>query len=99
AIPLHNAAPDNPTRQIIAFLGLIRDCGYIDTEVTATARRLVPLLLPGVMVFGVVIYFLLMSSVVNPLRRLVEAIDAVAKGDLSRAVLPGRDDEVGTLAN
>jgi signal transduction histidine kinase len=99
AIPLHNAAPDNPTRQVVAFLGLIRDCRYIDGEVAATARRMVPLLLLGVVVFGVVIYFLLMSSVVNPLRRLVDAIDAVAKGDLSRAVLPERDDEVGTLAN
>src|SRR6185295_12274673 len=57
AIPLHNAAPDNPARQVIAFLGMIRDCGYIDTEVAATARRMVPLLLLGVMVFGVVIYF------------------------------------------
>jgi len=34
---------------------------------------------------------------VNPLRRLIEAIDAVAQGDLTRAVLPGRDDEIGSL--
>jgi signal transduction histidine kinase len=99
AIPLHNAAPDNPARQVVAFLGLVRDCSYIDQEVVATARRMVPLLSLGVLAFGVVIYFLLMSSVVNPLRRLVDAIDAVSKGDLSRAVLPERDDEVGTLAN
>jgi signal transduction histidine kinase len=99
AIPLHNAAPDNPARQIVAFLGLVRDCSFIDREVAVTARRTVPLLLLGVAIFGVVIYFLLMSSVVNPLRRLVDAIDAVSKGDLSRAVLPERDDEVGTLAN
>jgi signal transduction histidine kinase len=99
AIPLHNAPPDSPVRQVVAFLGLVRDCSYIDEEVAATARRMVPLLLLGVLAFGVVIYFLLMSSVVNPLRRLVDAIDAVAKGDLSRAVLPERDDEVGSLAN
>ena len=80
AIPLHNPAPDNPTRQVIAFLGARRDGGYIDTEVAASARRTVPLLLLGVVVFGVSIYFLLMSSVVKPLRRLVDAIDAVAKG-------------------
>jgi signal transduction histidine kinase len=99
AIPLHNAAPDNPARQVVAFLGVVRDCSYIDSEVSATMRRMVPLVLPGVLIFGVIIYFLLMSTVVNPLRRLVDAIDAVAKGDLSRAVLPERDDEVGTLAN
>jgi signal transduction histidine kinase len=99
AIPLHNAAPDNPARQVVAFLGMIRDGGYIDEEVAATARRMAPLLAGGVLIFGVIIYLLLMSSVVNPLRRLVDAIDAVAKGDLSRAVLPERDDEVGSLAN
>ena len=99
AIPLHNAAPDNPARQVVAFLGLVRDCSYIDQEVAASARRMVPLMFLGVLAFGVIIYFLLMSSVVNPLRRLVDAIDAVAKGDLSRAVLPERDDEVGSLAN
>src|SRR3954470_13599337 len=97
-IPLHNAAPDNPARQAVAFLGLVRDGGYIDQEVGATARRMLPFLVPGVLAFGAVIYFLLMSTVVAPLRRLIDAIDAVAKGDLSRAVLPERDDEVGSLA-
>jgi signal transduction histidine kinase len=98
AIPLHNAPPNNPARQMVAFLGLRRDCSYIDEEVAATARRMLPFLIPGVLVFGAVIYFLLVSSVVSPLRRLLDAIDAVAKGDLSRAVLPEREDEVGSLA-
>lgn len=98
AIPLHNAEPDEPARQTVAYLGLVRDCSYIDTEVTAAARRILPILLAGVLVFGAIVYILLMSTVVNPLRRLVEAIDAVAKGDLSRAVLPERDDEIGGLA-
>jgi signal transduction histidine kinase len=97
-IPLHNAAPGNAARQVVAFLGMLRDCGYIDREVAATARRMLPFLIPGVLAFGVVIYFLLVSSVVSPLRRLLDAIDAVAKGDLSRAVLPEREDEVGSLA-
>jgi signal transduction histidine kinase len=98
AIPLHNATPSDPARQVVAFLGLQKDCGYIDQEVAATARRLIPFLVPGVLAFGAVIYFLLVSTVVSPLRRLLDAIDAVAKGDLSRAVLPERDDEVGSLA-
>jgi signal transduction histidine kinase len=97
-IPLHNAPPNDPTRQAVAFLGLIRDYDYIDSEVSATLRRILPLLAIGVVAFGAVIYFLLMNTVVGPLRRLLDAIDAVAKGDLSRAVLPEREDEVGRLA-
>ena len=98
AIPLHNLAAPDPRRQVVAYLGLTRDLTYIDQEVSATASRILPLLAFGVLAFGAVIYFLLRSTVVSPLRRLVEAIDAVAKGDLSRAVLPERDDEVGSLA-
>jgi signal transduction histidine kinase len=98
AIPLHNGAPADPARQVVAFLGLQRDCGYLDDEVLETARRMLPVLVVGTLAFGVVIYLVLMSSVVSPLRRLIEAIDAVAKGDLSRAVLPAREDEVGSLA-
>lgn len=98
AIPVHNAAPGDPTRQIVAVLGLLRDARFIDAEVRATALRALPFLAAGVLCFGAVIYFLLFGSVVTPLRRLIDAIDAVSKGDLSRAVLPERDDEIGSLA-
>jgi signal transduction histidine kinase len=98
AIPLHNTAPGNPRREIVGYLGLIRDSSYIDREVMHTAWRLLPLLLVGVLAFGAVVYLLLVSGVVTPLRRLIEAIDAVSKGDLSRALLPEKDDEIGSLA-
>jgi signal transduction histidine kinase len=40
-----------------------------------------------------------MRTVVTlPLRRLLEGIDAVGKGDLSRVILADRDDEIGTQA-
>src|SRR6185369_17187664 len=59
AIPLHNAAPDDPARQVVGFLGLVRDCRYIDQEVAVSAHRMLPLLIVGVLAFGVLIYFLL----------------------------------------
>jgi signal transduction histidine kinase len=98
AIPLHNAAPGEPRRQVVAFLGLVRDGGFIGQEALATGRRLVPLLLITIAVFTVAVYVMLMRRVATPLRRLVEAIDGVSKGDLSRAVLPEREDEIGSLA-
>jgi signal transduction histidine kinase len=98
AIPLHNAAPGEARRQVVAFLGLVRDGEFIGREVLASTRRLAPLLLVFVVTFAFAIYVMLMRRVATPLRRLVEAIDGVSKGDLSRAVLPERDDEVGSLA-
>ncbi len=98
AIPLHSAEPYAPDRQIIALLGLVSDSSFITTEVNRTGWRLLPFVLLGVLLFGVLLFLTLRRRVVTPLRRLVEAIDGVAGGDLSTAVLPGRDDEIGSLA-
>jgi signal transduction histidine kinase len=83
---------------VAAYVGLVRDSSYIDQEVAQTAWRLLPLLLVGGVAFGALVYLLLVSGVVTPLRRLIDAIDAVSKGDLSRALLPEKDDEIGSLA-
>ncbi len=98
AIPLHNAAPGEPRRQVVAFLGLVRNGEFISQEVLLSAERLAPMLLVFVLAFAIAMYVMLMRRVATPLRRLVEAIDGVSKGDMSRAVLPERDDEIGTLA-
>jgi hypothetical protein len=98
AIPLHNAPPGETTRQLVAFLGLVRDGEFIGQQVPvdggalgAPADRLRRYLrrrgvrhahAPG-------------GHTPAP---LVEAIDGVSKGDMSRAVLPERDDEIGSLA-
>jgi len=98
AIPLHSAEPGAPDRQTSAFLGLVSDSSLITAEVMGTGWRLLPFLVIGILAFGILLYLTLRRRVVNPLRRLIEAIDAVAQGDLTRAVLPGRDDEIGRLA-
>lgn len=98
AIPIHSAAPGRPMRQVVAFLGLVHDGEFIGRELWVSAKRLLPLLLLFVVAFGLGVYVMLMRRVATPLRRLVEAIDGVSKGDLSRAVLPERDDEIGSLA-
>jgi signal transduction histidine kinase len=97
AIPLHNMRPGETRRQVVAFLGLVRDGAFIGKEVLRSVERLAPLLLFFVATFAVALYVMVMRRVASPLRRLVEAIDGVSKGDLSRAVLPERDDEIGTL--
>jgi signal transduction histidine kinase len=103
AVPLHDALGltlprRHPARRPRAVLGMRRDAGYIDAEVTATARRTFPLFL-GVLVFAAVgVYMGLRQTVSKPLRRLLEGIDAVGKGDLSRVILAQRDDEIGTIA-
>ena len=88
----------HPARKPVAVIGMRRDTAYIDAEVAATARRVVPVFLMVVVGVALVVWFALRQTVVRPLRRLVEGIDAVAKGDLSRVILAERDDEIGTIA-
>lgn len=97
AIPLHSMRPGEPMRQVVAFLGLVHEGDFIGKEVSHSVERLAPLLLLSIATFAIAIYVMLMRRVAMPLRRLVEAIDGVSKGDLSRAVLPERDDEIGSL--
>jgi signal transduction histidine kinase len=103
AVPLHDAAGlalprRHPARRPIAILGMRRDAGYIDAEVAATARRTFPLFLGVVVFVAVGVHLALRQTVAKPLRRLLEGIEAVGKGDLSRVILAQRDDEIGTIA-
>ena len=98
AIPLHNMDPGSPTRQVIAFLGLVHDGGFIAQEMLSTGKRLVPYLLVFVILFGGGVYIMLLRRVSRPLGNLIDAIDGVAKGDLSRVVLAEREDEIGKLS-
>jgi signal transduction histidine kinase len=103
AVPLYDAAAlelprRHPARRAVAMLGMRRDAGYIGEELAATGRRLFPLFLLVVVIVALVVLFALRQTVLKPLRRLLEGIDAVGKGDLSRVILAERDDEVGTLA-
>jgi signal transduction histidine kinase len=103
AVPLYDAAGlelprQHPARKPVANIGMRRDTGYIDAEVARTARRIVPLFLIVILGVALGVRFALRQTVVQPLRRLLEGIDAVGKGDLSRVILAERDDEIGTLA-
>jgi signal transduction histidine kinase len=103
AVPLYDAASlelpkGHPARKAVAMIGMRRDTTYINKEVMATARRVVPVFLLVVVGVALLVWFALRQTVVRPLRRLVEGIDGVAKGDLSRVILAERDDEIGTIA-
>jgi signal transduction histidine kinase len=103
AVPLFDATSlelprGHPARKAVAMLGMRRDAGYIRDELLATARRLFPLFLCVVVFVGLTVSFALRQTAIKPLRRLLEGIDAVGKGDLSRVILAERDDEIGTIA-
>ena len=93
SLPQHH-----PGRRPKAMLGMRRDARYVKDAVAATGRRIFSAFL-GAVIFVVIGVELAMRTVVTlPLRRLLEGIDAVGKGDLSRVILARRDDEIGTLA-
>ncbi len=103
AVPLFDAAalelpPRHPARHPTAIMGMRRDAGYIDAEVAASARRIYPLFLLVVIGVAIGVRLAIEQIVVRPLRRLLEGIDAVGKGDLSRVILAEREDQIGTIA-
>ena len=103
AVPLQDVGgmslpQHHPARRPKAMLGMRRDARYVKDAVTATAGRIFSLFL-GALVFVAIGVELAMRTVVAlPLRRLLDGIDGVGKGDLSRVLLADRDDEIGTIA-
>jgi signal transduction histidine kinase len=61
--------------------------------------RRFPLFLAVVLFLAVGVLLALRAGVTAPIKRLLEGIDEVAKGDLSRVLLAEREDDIGTLAN
>src|SRR6185295_13603980 len=54
----------------------------------------------AVLVFlAAVIALALRAGVTAPIKRLLEGVDAVGKGDLSRVILAEREDNINALAN
>ncbi len=103
AVPLFDDAalelpPRHPARHPTAIMGMRRDASYIDAEVAATGRRIFPLFLLVVVGVAIGVRLAIEQIIVRPLKRSLEGIDAVGKGDLSRVILAQRDDEIGTLA-
>jgi signal transduction histidine kinase len=103
AVPLFDAAAlelprRHPARKAVAMLGMRRNAGYIGTEIKATARRTFPLFLAVLIVVAIAVNVAQRHTVLQPLRRLLEGIEEVGKGDLSRVLLAERDDEIGTIA-
>jgi signal transduction histidine kinase len=104
AVPLYDAGGlalprRDRNRRPVAVLGMRRSTEYIGVAVAATARRMFPLLLAVVVFLAVGVLLALRAGVTAPLRRLLEGIDAVGKGDLSRVLLAEREDDIGALAN
>jgi signal transduction histidine kinase len=103
AIPLYDqtgmALPRrHPDRRPVAVLGIRRSTDAIDLAVAATARRTFPLLIGVVVVLAIGVLLAMRAGVTAPVRRLLEGIDAVEKGDLSGVLLTEREDDIGALA-
>jgi signal transduction histidine kinase len=104
AVPLYDEAHlelprQHPARRPVAVLGMKRSTDYIGQAVRATAVRMFPLFLAVVIFLAVGMLLALRAGVTAPIKRLLEGIDEVAKGDLTRALLAEREDDIGALAN
>ena len=103
AIPLYDQAAlslprKHPDRRPVAVMGIRRATDYIDLAVVQTARRMFPLFLGVVVLLAIGVLLAMRAGVTAPVRRMLEGIDAVGKGDLSRVLLAEREDDLGALA-
>ncbi|HEY3353724.1 MAG TPA: ATP-binding protein [Polyangia bacterium] len=83
---------------VVCAIELQRDASEADVMARRAALRMA--LTVGVLTFVLALAVWLTTRVTigRPVERLLEGIDDVAKGDLTRVILQERDDEIGALA-
>jgi len=83
--------------EVVGVLEVRRDVSNINTG-WADVLRALPLLGFIVLLTMLAVMAIVRSSVTRPIEKLLEGVDDVAQGDLSRVLLAERDDEIGTIA-
>jgi signal transduction histidine kinase len=90
--------PVRDERGVAFAIDLERDESDAARELGATARNVGLTVLAVSLVLALLVWATTRGGISDPLKRLVEGIDEVTRGDLTRAILRERDDEIGDLA-
>ncbi|HEX2569562.1 MAG TPA: ATP-binding protein [Polyangia bacterium] len=85
--------------QVVAAIDLVRDESDVAAELTATMLRVAATVIGVGLGLALLVWLTTRRAISHPLERLVEGIDEVTVGDLTRAILRERDDEIGDLAD
>jgi signal transduction histidine kinase len=83
---------------VVCGIELQRDAGEVDVIGRRVAWRMALTVLLLTLGLALAAWLTTRATIGRPVRRLLEGIDEVAKGDLTRVILQERDDEIGALA-
>jgi two-component system NtrC family sensor kinase len=86
-------------QKVLGVLDVTMSLAAVDREFRAARLRVVLFTLTAVVAISFIIWLLFEILVGKPVRRLVEATNVVAGGDLTSKLDVTRDDELGHLAN
>jgi signal transduction histidine kinase len=83
---------------VICAIELQREAGEADVIERRAALRMALTVGLLTLALAVAVWLTTRATIGRPVERLLEGIDDVAKGDLTRVILQERDDEIGALA-
>lgn len=92
-VPIHD-----PEHRTIAAIELLREETDAERALAGSQKAAVAAVAGLGLMLALLVWVSARSTISNPLKRLVEAIDDVTHGDLGRVILGDRDDEIGDLA-
>lgn len=84
--------------QVAGAIELVRDESDLEAALSTSTRNALFAMGGLSLMLALLLWISTSGGISNPLKRLVEAIDDVTRGDLGRVILRERDDEVGDLA-
>lgn len=83
--------------RVVAAIDLTRDESDAQAALATTQRNVATTVVILALGLALLVWLTTRRTITHPLARLVEGIDEVSRGDLTRAILRERDDEIGEL--
>ncbi len=97
--PIYGKAGTDAEERLVGAVELARDEGNTNREIQDVQRNVILVLAGLGVLLTLLVWLSARGAISSPLKRLVEAIDDVTRGDLGRVILRERDDEIGDLAD
>jgi two-component system NtrC family sensor kinase len=87
-----------PNQKVLGVLDITMSLAAVDRSMRASQMRLLLFAVIAITAVSVIIYLLVKSLVLEPVRQIVAATHHVAKGELNYSIDLNKNDEIGELA-
>jgi len=97
-LPIEKRMEVSKDEDSIAFIELQLTDKFYKAEINSKIKELIVQTIILIIVFSVVLSFTILFIVIEPVKKLAETFESIAKGNFNEVIILNRQDEIGDLA-